>query len=57
MKRPPKSDLKLVFKDDSGVKYMSNIFKEGDLVLWNLDMSVHLWCDHSQRLINFIQVC
>ena len=57
MKRPPKSDLKLVFKDDSGVKYMSNIFKEGDLVLWNLDMSVHLRRDHSQRLINFIQVC
>ena len=43
MKRRPKSGLKLVFKDDTGVQHKSNKFKKGDLVLWNLDMSVHLW--------------
>jgi hypothetical protein len=43
IKRRPKSDLELVFKDDAaGVKHKSNKFKKGDLVLWNLDMSVHL---------------
>ena len=57
MKRRPKSDLKLVFKDDTGVKHVSKKFKKGDLVLWNLDMSVHLWCNHSRRLIHFGQAC
>ena len=57
MKRRPKSDLKLVFKDDTGVKYKSNKFKKGDLILWNFDMSVHLRCNRSRRLIDFVQVC
>ena len=58
MKRRPKSDLKLVFKDDTGVKHKSNKFKKGDLVLWNFDMSVvHLRCNRSWRLIDFVQVC
>ena len=42
MERRPKSDLKLVFKDGAGIKHKSNKFKQGDLVIWNLDMSVHL---------------
>ena len=42
MKRRPESDLRLVLKDDTGVKHESNKFKKGDLVIWNLDMSVHL---------------
>ena len=49
IKRRPKSDLKLVFEDDTGIKHESNEFKQGDLVLWNLDMSVHLWCNHSSE--------
>ena len=57
MKRRPKSDLKLVFKDDTGVKHRSKKFKKGDLVVWSLDMSVHLRCNHSRRLIDFVQVC
>ena len=57
MKRRPKSDLKLVFKDDTGVKYKSNKFKNGDLILWNFDMSIHLRCNRSRRLIDFVQVC
>ena len=57
MKRRPKSDLKLVFKDDTGVKHRSKKFKKGDLVIWSLDMSVHLRCNHSRRLIDFVQVC
>ena len=49
MKKRPKSDLKLklVLKDDTGVKNESNKFKQGDLVIWNLDMYVHLRCYHS----------
>ena len=42
MKRRPRSNLKLVFKSVTGVKHESNKFEEGDLILWNLDMSVHL---------------
>ena len=57
MKKRPKSDLKLVIKDDTGVKHESNKFKEGDLVLWNLDMSVYLRSNHSRGLIDFGQVC
>ena len=45
MKRRPKSDLKLVFKDDTGVEHESKKFKKGVLVLWNFDMSVHLSCN------------
>ena len=56
MKKHPMSDLKLVFKDDTGVKHESNKFKKGDLVLWDLDLSVHLWCNHSRWLIGFAQV-
>ncbi|KAF8269985.1 hypothetical protein EI94DRAFT_869503 [Lactarius quietus] len=51
IKRRPTSILQLVFKDDAGVKHKSNRFKQGDLVYWNLDMSVHLPCHCSQRLI------
>ena len=47
VRKRPKSDLKLVLKDDTGVEHESNKFKHGDLVLWDLDMSVHLWCNHS----------
>ena len=57
MKKRPKSDLKLVFKDDTGVKHESNKFKKGDLVIWNLDMCVHLRCNYSDRPIKFVQVC
>ena len=52
MKGRPKSDLKLVFKDDTGVKHKSNKFKNGDLVHWNFDMSVHLLCNCFRRLID-----
>ena len=48
MKRRPKSNLKLIFKDDTGVKHESNKFKKGDFVLWDLDMFVHLWCNNSR---------
>ena len=48
MKRRSKSDLKLVFKDDTGVKHESNKFKKDALVIWNLDMFVHLWSNHSR---------
>ena len=48
MKRRPKSDLKLIIKDDTDVKHKSNKFEKGDLVLWNLDMSAHLWCNRSR---------
>ena len=41
MKRRPKSDLKLVFKDDNGVEHKSNKFRNSDLVIWNVDMYVH----------------
>ena len=44
MKRRPKSDLKLVIKDDTGVKHKSKKFKKDEPVIWNLNMSVHLWC-------------
>ena len=50
MKKRPKSDLKLVFKDDTidtSVEYESKNFKKGNLVIWTIDVSVHLWCDHS----------
>ena len=47
MKRRPKSDLKLILKDDTGVKHKSNKFKKGDLILWNFDMSVHFRCNRS----------
>ena len=57
MERRPKFDLKLVFKDDIGIRHKSNKFKKGDLVIWNLDMSVHLQCNYSRRLIDFVQVC
>ncbi|KAH9027781.1 hypothetical protein EDB85DRAFT_88665 [Lactarius pseudohatsudake] len=40
IERRPASDLKLVFKDDAGVKYKSNKFKHGALVLWNPDIHV-----------------
>ena len=40
IKRRPESDLKLVFRDSNGVKHESKKFKKGDLVLWDLDMSV-----------------
>ena len=48
MERRPKSDLKLVFKDDTGVEHESNKFKKGGLVLWDLDMFVHLRSHHSR---------
>ena len=51
----PKYYLELVFKDD-GVKYESNKFKKGDLVLWNFNTSVHLLGNHSRRLIDFVQI-
>ena len=41
IKRRPTSVLELVVKDDTGVKYKSNKFKQGDIVHWNLDMYVH----------------
>ena len=34
------SVLELVFKDEAGVEYKSNKFKDGDLVHWNVDTSV-----------------
>ncbi|KAF8269976.1 hypothetical protein EI94DRAFT_1724025 [Lactarius quietus] len=40
IKRRPTSVLQLVFKDDAGVKHMSNKFEECDLVYWNLNMYV-----------------
>ena len=40
IKRRPTSVLELVFKDDAGVKYKSDKFKEGDFVHWNLDTFV-----------------
>ena len=54
MKKRPQSDLKLVIKDDTGVKHESTKFKQGELVIWNLDMSVHLRCNCSRRLIDFV---
>ena len=48
MEGRPENDLELVFEDDTGVQHKSNTFEKGDLVLWNLDMSVHLWSDHSR---------
>ncbi|KAH8995994.1 hypothetical protein EDB92DRAFT_1844380, partial [Lactarius akahatsu] len=36
----PTSDLELVFKDDAGVKYKSNKFKNGAPVCWKPDMFV-----------------
>ena len=48
MKKRPKSDLKLTFKDDTGVKRKSNKFKKGDLVLWDLDMYVYSLSNHSR---------
>ncbi|KAH9021780.1 hypothetical protein EDB85DRAFT_402734 [Lactarius pseudohatsudake] len=36
----PTSDLELVFKDDAGVKYKSNKFKNGAPVLWKPDIHV-----------------
>ena len=53
----PWSDLKLIFKDNTGVKHKSNKFKYGDLILWDIDMSDHLRCHHSRKLIDFVQVC
>ena len=41
IKRRPTTDLELVFKNEAGFKHRSNKFKEGDLVHWNLDTSVH----------------
>jgi hypothetical protein len=55
IEKRPRSALELVFKDDTGVKHESNQFKKGDLVIWNLDMSVHLRCTHSRRPIDFVQ--
>ena len=49
--------VNLVFKDDTGVKHESNKFNKGDLAIWNVDMSVPLRSNHSQRLINIVQVC
>ena len=48
MERHPESDLKLVFKDDTGAKHKSNKFEKSDLVLWNFDMSVPLLCSRSR---------
>ena len=48
MEGRPENDLELVFEDDTGVQHKSNTFEKGDLVLWNLDMSVHLWSDRSR---------
>ena len=42
VRKRPKSDLKLVLKDDTGVEHESNEFKQRDLVIWNIDMSVCL---------------
>ena len=42
MEGRPENDLELVFKEDTGIKHKSNTFEKGDLVLWNLDMFVHL---------------
>ena len=57
MEGRPKNDLELVFKEDTGIKRKSNKFKKGELVIWNLDMSVHLRGNCSRRLIDFVQVC
>ena len=46
MEGRPENDLELVFEDDTSVQHKSNTFEKGHLVLWNLDMSVHLWCIH-----------
>ncbi|KAH9033823.1 hypothetical protein EDB85DRAFT_2144778 [Lactarius pseudohatsudake] len=40
IKTRPTSDLELVFKDDAGVKYKSNKFKNDTPVLWNPDIHV-----------------
>ena len=41
IKRRPTTNLELVFKNEVGSQHKSNKFKEGDLVHWNLDTSVH----------------
>ena len=56
MKGRPESDLQLVFKDDTGVEHQSDSFKKCDIVLWNFDISVHLWCNSSRWLIDFAQI-
>ena len=33
--------LELAFKDEAGVEHKSGKFKEGDIVHWNIDTSVH----------------
>ena len=55
----PTFDLELVFKDDAGVKHKSDKFKKRALVLWNLDMSVHLsdYFHRPQILTDSIQLC
>ncbi|KAH9054854.1 hypothetical protein EDB87DRAFT_1580223 [Lactarius vividus] len=40
IKTRPTSDLELVFKDDAGVKYKSNKFKNSASVLWKPDIHV-----------------
>ncbi|KAI9433147.1 hypothetical protein H4582DRAFT_2061193 [Lactarius indigo] len=40
IKTRPTSDLELVFKDDAGVKYKSNKFKNGVPVLWRPEIHV-----------------
>ncbi|KAH9054680.1 hypothetical protein EDB87DRAFT_1834670 [Lactarius vividus] len=40
IKTRPTSDLELVFKDDAGVKYKSDKFKNGASVLWKPDIHV-----------------
>ena len=42
IKRRPRSDLELIFKDDTGVKHKSNKFKKDALVRWNLGMFVRV---------------
>ncbi|KAF8269951.1 hypothetical protein EI94DRAFT_868681 [Lactarius quietus] len=37
IQRPPTSVLELVFKDDAGVKQISNKFNQGDLIHWSLN--------------------
>ena len=47
IKRRPRSALILVFKDHAGVEHKSNKFKKGNLVHWNIDVSVHSRRHHS----------
>ncbi|KAI9432370.1 hypothetical protein H4582DRAFT_1109750 [Lactarius indigo] len=40
IEKRPTSDLELIFKDDAGVKYKSNKFKNGVPILWEPEIHV-----------------